>query len=132
MLTRDQRYASTIYEQVTGLKAKEREEARYKPYGAIAHKLPILIRSAGLAQALEFVNSRGKPVQQQLLADLAATIGEEDTLKFLSHVRSAPLAEYMRLTQQTMAALLWYKRFAQSILGVDASEAAIEESEVSQ
>lgn len=131
MLTRDQRYATTVYEQVTAIKSEEKEEARYKPYGAMAHKLPILIRTAGLAQALEFVNSRGKPIQQRLLKDLAATIGQGDTSAFLRHVRSASLGEYMRLTQQAMAALLWYKRFAQSILGVDASEADIE-SEASQ
>jgi CRISPR-associated protein Cmr5 len=96
----------------------------------MAHKLPILIRTAGLVQALEFVNSRSKkPVQLRLLEDLATTIGQGSNDAFLSHARSASPGEYMRLTQQAMAALLWYKRFAQSILGVDASE-TIEESEI--
>jgi len=131
MLTRDQKYATLVYDQVNAIKSEEKEEAKYKPYGAMAHKLPILIRSAGLVQALEFVNSRSnKPVQRRLLEDLAAAIGQGSKEAFLNHVRSAPTGEYMRLTQQAMAALLWYKRFAQSILGVDASEAN-EESEVS-
>jgi len=125
VLTRDQQYAATAYDQVNRVKTKEVEAANYKPYGAMAHKLPILIRTAGLAQALEFVNSRGKPVQKQLLKDLAVTVGQKDIEALLSYSRSAPLSEYMRLTQQTMAALLWYKRFAQSILGVDPSEAAL-------
>ena len=34
------------------------------------------------------------------------------------------LKEYIKLTHETMAALLWYKRFAQSVLDVDASEKA--------
>ena|SRR5947209_4787441 len=126
MLTRDQQYAATVYEQVNRIK---KEEAEYKPYGAMAHKFPILIHTAGLVQALEFVNSRGKPVQKKLLNDLALTVGPYDTVTFLDYARSAPLSEYMRLTQQTMAALLWYKRFAQSILGVDTSEAVLEDEE---
>lgn len=126
MHTRDQKYATTIYDQVTKIKKKE---AEYKAYGAMAHKLPILIRTAGLAQALEFVNSRGKDVQRLLLTDLAATIERRDKETLLESTRSVSLSEYMRLTQQVMSALLWYKRFAQSILGVDASEATLEEED---
>jgi hypothetical protein len=35
----------------------------------------------------------------------------------------------MLLTQRSLDALLWYKRFAQSILHVDASDAAEEKDE---
>jgi CRISPR-associated protein Cmr5 len=126
MQTRDQIYAATVYKQVSNIK---KEEPEYKKYGAMAHKLPILIHTAGLAQALEFVNSRGQPVQKRLLTDLAVIVEQKDTSILLSHVRGANLNEYMRLTKQIMAALLWYKRFAQSILEVDASEAALTENE---
>ncbi len=121
MQTRDQKYAATVYEQVT--KIKKEEEKHYKRYGAMAHKLPVLIRTAGLAQALEFVNSRGKKEQKQLLNDLAITIEQQDTSALLNRARRSELSAYIRLTQQVMAALLWYKRFAQSVLGVDPSEA---------
>jgi CRISPR-associated protein Cmr5 len=129
MQTRDQKFAAIVYNQVTQVKTKNAAKEQYKPYGAMAHKLPVLIRTAGLAQALEFVRSRGKPVQQQLLEDLAVTVEQNDTATLLERVRRAELSEYMRLTQQTLAALLWYKRFAQSILDVDASEAALDEGE---
>jgi CRISPR-associated protein Cmr5 len=125
MQTRDQIYAVTVYEQVSNI----RREPEYKKYGAMAHKLPILIRTAGLAQALAFVEARGKEIQKRLLIDLKATIEPNDPRTLLVHAQSADLSEYMRLTQQIMAALLWYKRFAQSILGVDASEAALTENE---
>ncbi len=125
MQTRDQKYAAAVYKQIEQIKKKE--EKQYKRYGAMAHKLPILIRTAGLAQALEFVNSRGKQEQRQLLADLAVTVGQSDTETLLRQARGVELGEYMRLTQQVMAALLWYKRFAQSVLGVDASEATAED-----
>jgi CRISPR-associated protein Cmr5 len=114
MQTRDQKYAVDVYERVSKVK-----EADRKRYGAIAHKLPILIRTAGLVQALAFVDSR----QKQLLNDLAGTIGKPNSDTLLSRAREANLSEYMRLTQQVMAALLWYKRFAQSVLGVNASDA---------
>lgn len=125
MQTRDQKYAAAVYKQIVEIKKKKKEQ--YTPYGAIAHKLPVLIRTAGLAQALEFVNSRGKEEQKQLLADLAATIGQSDTVTLLKRAREVELGEYMRLTQQVLAALLWYKRFAQSVLGVDASVATPED-----
>ena len=126
MQTRDQIYAATVYEQVATVREKEPE---YKKYGAMAHKLPLLIRTAGLVQALAFVEARGKDIQKQLLSDLKATIEPNDPRTLLVHAQNADLSEYMRLTQQIMAALLWYKRFAQSILEVDASEAALTENE---
>ena len=128
MQTRDQIYAATIYEQFSTI-AKETE---YKQYGAMAHKLPILIRTAGLVQALSFVEARSKKeIQKRLLTDLKATIEPNDPRTLLVHAQQADLSEYMRLTQQVMAALLWYKRFAQSMFGVDASVAALE-NEVEQ
>jgi CRISPR-associated protein Cmr5 len=123
MQTLDQQYAASAYEQMLPIK-KEKE---YKKYGAMAHKLPILIHTAGLVQALEFVNSRGERIQQRLLEHLAVTIGLSDKATMLQTVKDAPLSKYMRLTRQILAALLWYKRFAQSILDVDVTEAANDE-----
>jgi len=95
-----------------------------KSYGAMAHKLPILIRTAGLAQALSFVDARGKEggPTHRLLDDLALTVDKSDKKALLASVRNAQLSEYMLLTQHVMDALLWYKRFAQSVLGVKASD----------
>jgi CRISPR-associated protein Cmr5 len=121
MLTRDQKYATIIYDQVCKIK-REKPEKEYTKYGAMSHKLPILIYTAGLAQALTFVDARGEQIQKQLLKDLAATVGHNDADTLLKVVREANLSSYMRLTQQILAALLWYKRFAQSILGVEASD----------
>lgn len=132
MLTRDQKYATIIYDQVCKIK-KERPKKEYTKYGAMSHKLPILIYTAGLTQALIFVDARGEQIQKQLLQDLAATVGHNDTDTLLKVVREANLSSYMRLTQQILAALLWYKRFAQSILDVEASDSnndTISDSEV--
>ena len=112
MLTRNQQYAAQIFEQVSQLPKNEHQK-----YGSMAHKLPILIRTAGLAQALEFVHSRGSDEQSKLLDHIAAVVNEPD---LLARSRTAELADYMHLTRKVLSALVWYKRFAQSVLGVEA------------
>lgn len=116
MLTRNQQYATQIFEQVSQVPEAERQK-----YGSMAHKLPMLIRTAGLAQALAFVHSRGSDVQKKLLDHIAAVVNESD---LLVRSRTAELSEYMRLTRHVLGALVWYKRFAQSVLGVEAGEEA--------
>ncbi len=120
MQARDQKYAADAYNKVFA--AKQNKKEFYEKYGTMAHKLPILIRTAGLAQALWFVESRGKDAQKQLLDDLAKTVGKQEKAILLNRAREAQLNEYMLLTKQMMDALLWYKRFAQSVLGVQASD----------
>lgn len=117
-LTRDQRFASAIFEQV-----REVSESEKSQYASMAHKLPILIRTAGLAQSLAFVEARhdAKSPQRKLLEHLGAVLGDNKLAE--SSRETANLGEYMRLTQNVLAALHWYKRFAQSVLHVDASEA---------
>ncbi len=117
MQTREQRYATGIYELVSRVSAANKEK-----YGSLAHKLPVLIRSAGLAQALVFAATR-EPEQRQLLADLATVLEYTDERSLLAAARTADLGEYMLLTEHALAALLWFKRYAQSVLDVDAAEA---------
>ncbi|MBP8613611.1 MAG: type III-B CRISPR module-associated protein Cmr5 [Firmicutes bacterium] len=81
-----------------------------------------LIRTAGLAQAVGFVQSRGTTAQRQLLDDLSEAVGVENIAE---STREAELTDYMKLTNDVMAALVWYKRFAASVLGVE-SEAGDE------
>lgn len=116
MKTRDQAYASDAVKRVTLVKETFSEVEERNRYGAMAHQLPILIRSAGLAQALAFLQTRESKGHKRLLKDLEETVGMPDTLVRKS--RTVPLNEYMQLTRQVMAALLWYKRFAQSILDI--------------
>jgi CRISPR-associated protein Cmr5 len=121
MQTREQLYADGVFKLVSRIKTAN-QQVRTE-YGSMAHKLPVLIRTAGLAQALEFVNTRPKESQKQLLDDLALVVlkaEKRDVL--LRRSREAPLDEYMQLTQGALQALLWFKRYAQSVLGVaDAS-----------
>lgn len=118
MRTREQVYAAAVFEKVSAFH-KAHNEAAHKKYGSMAHKLPVLIRTAGLAQALAFLEARGYEHQKQLLIDLQAVLGQP---KLVASSREAQLGEYARLTREALAALLWFKRFAQSVLKVQASD----------
>lgn len=106
--TRNQRYAGTIYDQVQRVSADQRSE-----YEGMAQKLPILIHTAGLAQAVAFVETRG-PAAHRLLDDLAIVVGTGTRATLLRRSRTDDLHKYMRLTHEVLTALLWYKRFAQA------------------
>lgn len=120
MTTRQQQYASSAHQKVEALTG--RDNAFKTRYGSIAHRLPVLIRSAGLAQALAYVDARGKDEGQQLLDDLAEVVGVTNRNTLTSQSRTNALLEYMYLTDQCLDALLWFKRFAQTILNVEPGE----------
>jgi CRISPR-associated protein Cmr5 len=122
MQTRDQRYATHIYQQVQAISQIEDKNA--KSYGVMAHKLPILIHSAGLVQALFFVASReeNKAMLTLFLNDLADTVKQKNGEQLLLSAQKATLGEYIYLTQCILDALLWYKRFAQSLLDIDTTD----------
>lgn len=119
MQTRSQKYAARIFRQIEALQS-EHSAGDQKQYGSMAHKLPVLIRTAGLSQALGFVTARGNPMHLRLVKDLAATLGRPNLSR--DSRMATMLQEYMRMTQEALDALLWYKRFAQSVLKVDASD----------
>ncbi|GIV92687.1 MAG: CRISPR system Cmr subunit Cmr5 [Chloroflexus sp.] len=128
LVTREQFYAKAVFDKIKPL--MDRSEADKKKYGSLAHKLPVLIRTAGLAQALAFVQARNdeKSPQHQLLRDLADVLRKNKVLAqdadLVERSRVAPFDEYMRLTEASLQALLWFKRFAQSELKVEAGEEA--------
>lgn len=101
-------------------------------YGVMALKLPILVRTAGLCQALHFVQSRGAPAHAALLWHLAQQlkrvdpqIADADSL--CRQVREAKMQAYLHLTREAAATLQWYARLAQSVLKVERTS---EESDV--
>ncbi len=111
-------FAAKIYDQVS----KVKDLPDHKKYGSMAYTLPILVRTAGLAQALAFVSTRGKNKENnpydRLLDHLAEVVGEPNRGSFLKKSRESGLSDYMYLTRRTMLALKWYKRFAESVLEI--------------
>lgn len=116
LTTRDQKYAAVIYEQVVKVSAKDKDD-----YGRLANHLPVLVKKAGLAQALSFAEAKAESGDLQLLNDLQQAIrqiSDQSNLDLRSESLTAALPKYLWLTQQVMTALHWYKRFAQSVLNV--------------
>jgi CRISPR-associated protein Cmr5 len=112
--------AQAVYQRISLLATKD--ETFRTRYGTLAHRLPVLIRTAGLTQAIAFVSVRGKDEGQQLMRDVAHSMGMTDE-QLATKSRTAPVLEYMRLTQQMLSILVWYKRFAQTVLGVESPQA---------
>ncbi|GAB4281995.1 MAG: type III-B CRISPR module-associated protein Cmr5 [Candidatus Promineifilaceae bacterium] len=132
MQTLSQKYAADAYKRVNQI--AEKDEKYQKKYGTMAHKLPILIRTAGLVQALAFVAAKGSGTKAwwQYLEDVAKTVDAQLDAKMLiekSQKAKAGLNEYILLTRRVSQATLWYKRFAESILKVEASEQTDDETE---
>lgn len=123
MHTLQHAYAQKVYEKVEGrldLDTSEREE-----YGSMAHKFPVLVRQAGLIQALAFVHTRDKDAHKRLLEDLAEVVADQPADAFIRRCRQADLTTYMWFTRQVLSALEWFKRLAQSVLEVDPGEEGV-------
>ncbi len=129
-MTREQRRAELVYERLKPYAS--RDQSYRDNYGSMALRFPALVRSAGLVQALAFVNSRGKDEHRDFVYDLAAVLAKlnqqdkkdrEQAFKWLfEQARTADLPHYLHLTRETLAVADWFKRFSQSILkaeGVD-------------
>jgi CRISPR-associated protein Cmr5 len=151
MQTREQLYARKVYDLVDAhrlatepvadaMKEQHAElKKKRKRYGSMAHKLPVLIRTAGLAQAIAFVSARGKDEHILLLSHLnevlrtTGSLGSGQSLDGPGQngrSRAAGIEEYTRLTEESLMALLWFKRYAQSILKVEITDEAEEEEDL--
>jgi CRISPR-associated protein Cmr5 len=120
MHTLQQEYAQKVYEKIEGRgKQYIKNSPERTQYGSMAHKFPVLVRQAGLIQALAFVHTRDKDAHKALLGDLARVVSNQSADEFVRQCREADLTTYMWLTHQTLSALEWFKRFAQSVLEVE-------------
>lgn len=114
MRTRSQTWAQDAYQRVK--EAAQKGGAHPAEYKDMALKFPVLVRQAGLSQALAFVDSRGKEAHKALGDDLARTLGHKGLRDLAEVARKAELLQYLRLTREVLAVAEWYKRFAQALI----------------
>lgn len=114
MQTRNQQYALDSYERVAAV-AEEAPEFQSK-YRAMAHELPVLIHTAGLVQALTFIQSRGDSSLDRLLDNVAHSLEMGTGADLIEQSRNLSLIPYMHLSMRTIDVLQWYKRFSQTLL----------------
>lgn len=104
-----------------------------KKYGALTHKLPVLILQNGLAQATGFLIAKGKDEHIALLNDLAQVLRESgeagcaDGQALHQTVIAADTLKTMHLTRRALEASGWMKRYVQGVLKIDATGATDEE-----
>ena len=126
MQSRDQTRAMLAHTHIMTV-AGWKDERRAKKYGSMVHRLPALIRSAGLSQALHFVKSRKSKDQNLLLQHLADQLRVMDGTiagpqELLDVVRKAPLPKYLSFTREALACIDWYRRLVQGELDVEAGD----------
>lgn len=121
--TRSQKYAADVYARIEEIKNNNDSKTRDE-FLSLARSFPVLVKAVGLAQALAFLAAKERKQREQegqpanahglLLKHLSESVTGGDQL--LKKCRDDSLHEYMRLTRASLEALLWYKRFAESLL----------------
>ena len=127
-MTLDQQRAAQAYRHVEKIATEHPKESKErKQYASMAQKLPVLIRSAGLCQALHFLKSRGKDPERSVLGKLLNHLAVQlqrtdasirDGASLCDKVREAELPRYLWLTREALATAEWYARLSQSELEI--------------
>ncbi len=123
MKPRSQLIAQAAFDRVVARKDADDKKA----YGAMAHKLPILILQNGLAQATGFLCAKEKKENLHLLDDLTQVLhdtGEAScatSAALRNTIINADTDKTMHLTRRSLEAAGWIKRYVQGGLKVDAS-----------
>lgn len=109
---RSQKYA----QRALGLIQKIKEEnKKVKEYRTLALNFPTMILQSGLAQAIGFLQAKGKEEHLLLLAHIAELLGEnKDGLH--KKILEADLPHYQLLTRQAIEAASGLKRYTQALL----------------
>jgi CRISPR-associated protein Cmr5 len=128
-MTLEQQRAAKAHSHVQAIAQKFPDKAarERKQYASMAQKLPVLIRAAGLCQALHFLRSRTKDEERSVLGRLLDQLAEQmrrtvpaitDGASLCKEVRSADLSLYLWMTREALATTEWYARLSQSELGI--------------
>lgn len=109
---RSQKYAQRAY----GLIQKVKDDNKQvKEYRTLALNFPTMILQSGLAQAIGFLQAKGKEEHLLLLAHIAELLGEnKDSLH--KKILAADLSHYQLLSRQAIEAASGLKRYTQALL----------------
>ena len=109
---RSQKYAQRAFGLIQNVKE---ENKKVKEYRTLALNFPTMILQSGLAQAIGFLQAKGKEEHLLLLAHIAELLGEnKDGLH--KKILEADLSHYQLLTRQAIEAASGLKRYTQALL----------------
>ena len=131
--TRQQRLMQRALDHVDEVKGKG--EGVRSIYGGLCHRLPVLIRTCGLCAALAFVHSKsqggsgdGRSEAHRLLLEHCRAIlknhaglgiGNGSGRELINTVQGLDVRGYVLAQRVLLEALVFHKRFAESVLGVE-------------
>jgi len=131
--TRQQRLMQTALDHVDEVKGKGEGVRSF--YGGLCHRLPVLIRTCGLCAALAFVHSKsqgesgdGRREAHRLLLEHCRAIlenhaglgnGNGSGRELINTVQGLDVRGYVLALRVLLEALVFHKRFAESVLGVE-------------
>lgn len=103
------------------------DRATQRIYGGLCHNIPVLLRANGLCQTVAFLAEKGKggagntrsAAYTEISRHLAEILGLEPA-RLQSTIYAADLPTTIWYTRRLLAAWIYYKRFAVSILDVEA------------
>lgn len=124
--------AEKLISEVEKQYAMEDDKVR-KTYGSLCHSFPVMVRTAGLCQAVAFSQAKAQADDERIkkahtlllqhvrevLSNIEPSVGQNG---LLSAIRNANATTYMLYTRRLLAAWIYFKRFAESILKVKAGE----------
>jgi CRISPR-associated protein Cmr5 len=121
--TLEQQRAAAAWKNIA--EVSQRPEDFKKKYGSLAKKVPSLILTNGLGQTLAFLRAKGKDDRNDehnvlfqhlstwTMGQVAPNAGQQSLLDW---VRANDSPAYRRATTETLAFLVWLKRFAEAEL----------------
>jgi CRISPR-associated protein Cmr5 len=126
MKTRSQYDAETAYARIREITTQPQDIQ--KQYGTLCHRFPVMVLRNGLAQTLGFLAAKAGGDQRNahslLLNHLARHLVDKNAQYLGEFVHQADLSQYRLLTRRALAVAIWYKRYAESLLEVSASDTA--------
>jgi CRISPR-associated protein, cmr5 family len=109
---RSQKYAQRAFGLIQKVKDSNKQ---VKEYRTLVLNFPTMILQSGLAQAIGFLQAKGKEEHLLLLAHIAELLGEnKDSLH--KKILEADLSHYHLLSRQALEAASSLKRYTQALL----------------
>lgn len=103
------------------------DQQTQRVYGGLCHNIPILLRASGLCQTVAFLAEKGKEGDKSSRSAAYARISghlaeilDLDPATLQPAIYSADLPTTIWYTRRLLAAWIYYKRFAVSILDIEA------------
>ncbi|MBJ6363923.1 type III-B CRISPR module-associated protein Cmr5 [Paenibacillus sp. GCM10012307] len=116
-------YAATALACIENIKSTSLQQQQQ--YGSLCHRFPSMVMLNGLRLTVTFFSS-DKGMRSQYLDDISRALNVN-----LRKQIPDEMDKYRLLTRQVLAASVWYKRYAEAILGVTQSDAVEEERDES-